>query len=177
MISTDLAVAPPFMAHPAYVEGASWLVHEANLLNSGRYEEWLTLLAPDLTYRMPARASVGRGREADPTTANAHYDESYESMRARVRRLQAVTQWAENPPSRSRRLVVNIELVSAADHEIRMASSLLFVRSRFDAPVSETFTAQRDDRLIRSGAGWLLADRLIGVDQETLAVVNIAVPL
>ena len=40
------------------------LYHEAHLLDSGMFHEWLELMAPDLRYWAPVRAEVSRKQEA-----------------------------------------------------------------------------------------------------------------
>jgi PAH dioxygenase small subunit len=167
----------PFASDPAYAEGVAWLVHEANILNQGKLEDWLKLLSPRLRYVMPAISTHDVFAPGTPAvnTGNAIYDESYESIKVRIKRLQAVTQWAENPPSRSRRFVANIELLTAADDGIRLLSSVLLLRSRGASSKLDMVSVERVDQLVPadSGPGLLLAERTINVDQETLAVANL----
>src|SRR5213592_2876099 len=99
------------------------LYREAYLLDSGRFHEWLDLLAPDLRYWAPVRADVHRAQEAeDEAKRLLLFDETKASLALRIRRLETGFAWVEIPPTRTRRFVSNV----IAEHE---ESGLVSVRS------------------------------------------------
>jgi len=84
-------------------EITDWLYHEAELLDDGRYREWLDLLAEDLRYLVPLRVTREREAVSDVIVGMAHQDDDWDAMEMRVLRLETEYAWAEDPPSRSRR--------------------------------------------------------------------------
>ena len=81
---------------------------EAALLDGRRYEEWLTLLAPDIHYWMPIRRTMTQrdiDREFTKRGAMAFFDDDRMRLGIRVKKLCAGSAWSEDPPSRSRHYV------------------------------------------------------------------------
>lgn len=162
---------------PLYNQAMDFLILEARLLDDNKLLEWFDLLAEDIQYRMPVRSTVFRreGEGFDPGM-NFIYDNK-NAIRFKVRRYtETDTAWAEDPPSRVRRLVTNLMLFETPNPEELMAQSyLLLQRSRGDSPTLESLTARRDDVVRRTAAGWRLAQRTIWIDQATLGMANLAV--
>ena len=143
------------------------LYHEADLLDSGRFHEWLELLAPDLRYWAPVRAEVPRVQQEEEESRRLPlFDETKASLELRVTRLDTGLAGVEIPPPRTRRLVSNIRVATNADGTFGVRSNFIVFRSR-------GFTEQwlvvgcRDDRWARSDA-WLLRERKITLDHCTL---------
>lgn len=156
---------------------SSWLVREAALLDTHRYEEWFGLLSPRLRYRMPVRVTVADGDDDTPE-GNGHFDETYASMDVRIRRLMSFTGWSEMPRSRARRFVTNILVESSTPQELVVRSYLLLLRSRLDSNRFEMLSAERRDVLVADeGPELRLVDRFITVDQASLGMINVAVLL
>src|ERR671938_430558 len=112
-----------------WYEAVSWLDHEAELLDAGRFEEWLDLLTEDVRYRVPVRMTRERGATSDVRAGAPHFLENITTLRMRVERLKTEFAWAEDPPSRTRRFVTNVRprpLVEALD----VRSYLLLYRNR-----------------------------------------------
>src|SRR5574338_826661 len=83
-----------------------FLTHEAHLLDSDRFEEWLALFAPDGTYWVPARRN-----QADPyTDVSLMYDDR-RLLETRVRRLTAAIAHATTPRAAATRQVTNVAVV------------------------------------------------------------------
>jgi PAH dioxygenase small subunit len=157
-----------------YAAVSEWLIEEAEMLDQGRFEDWLACLAPDVEYSMPVRESVSRA-DGDGVAADySHFDENYASMSARVKRLATDSAWAESPPSRARRFVTNLRVRPQDGGEVGVSSYLLVLRSRGDSPSYEILSCERRDVLRPDGPGFQLARREIIVDQATLGVVNLA---
>jgi PAH dioxygenase small subunit len=163
------------MRESLYADVLELYHHEARLLDGDRLTEWLDLLAEDLTYRMPVRVTKRRA-DGPGLSETGHFYDNRASMVVRVRRLvETETAYAEDPPSRVRRFVTNLDVEERADGLCRARSYLLMLRSRFDSPDHELLSAERDDVLRRRGDSFELVSRRILVDQTTLGISNLAV--
>lgn len=165
------------VGEPAYNRAVDFLIEEARLLDDGHLNDWADLLAEDIHYRMPTRESVFRaqGPGFDPGM-NWLFDDIL-SLRFKVKRMMDTdTAWAEDPPSRVRRLVTNVTVFQTPNpDEFEARSYLLLQRNRGEAATFDTFSARRDDILRRTPDGLRLARRLILLDQATIGMANIAV--
>jgi 3-phenylpropionate/cinnamic acid dioxygenase small subunit len=143
------------------------LFHEADLLDSGRFQEWLALLAPELRYWAPVRAAVARKDERDGEAQRLPlFDETKGSLGLRVSRLETGIAWIDVPPTRTRRLISNIMADPDDDGSVRVKSNFVVFRSRGRG--EEWFAVGcREDRWIRA-PGWLLKERKILLDQSTV---------
>ena len=94
-------------------EAEEFLYREAGLLDDRRFDDWLELLADDIHYWMPIRRTT-QAREVDLEFTGpggmAFFDDNKEILTLRVRRLAIGRAWAEDPPSRTRRLITNIRV-------------------------------------------------------------------
>jgi ethylbenzene dioxygenase beta subunit len=144
------------------------LYEEADLLDNGRYADWLALLAPDLRYWAPVRADLARTDEREGETSRLPlFDETRETLALRIQRLGTGLAWSEIPPSRTRRLVGNVIVDDDGSGRVRVRSNLLVFRSR--SPHDETILcAGRDDRWSHGDKGWRLHERKISVDQRSV---------
>jgi 3-phenylpropionate/cinnamic acid dioxygenase small subunit len=169
--------ARPPVADPAlHLDVAAWLAWEAELLDAGRYREWLGLLADDVRYRMPVSVTRDRRGGAPQADAMDHFDEDRYSLEKRVERLEGGHAWTEDPPSRTRRFVTNIRVVAdAASGDVGVRSYLLLYRSRGDLHPASVLSAERVDHLRRIDGGWLLARRDIALDDAVVRMQNLAV--
>lgn len=155
---------------------SAWLVREAEMLDRQDYATWFACLSRDLRYVMPG-ASTGRPPlSPGDAVGNAHFDESYESMLVRIKRLSSATGWSEAPPSRTRRFVSNIAVESSPGGTV-VHSYLLLLRSRTDSPHFEMISVARRDLLREEDGELRLIERWITADQSTLGVTNLSVLL
>jgi 3-phenylpropionate/cinnamic acid dioxygenase small subunit len=143
------------------------LYHEAHLLDSGRFHDWLELLAPGLRYWAPVRADLPRDDEAGGEAGRLLlFDETRESLALRVRRLDTGLAWSEIPATRTRRLIGNIVHRDEGDGRVGVRSNFIVFRSR--SPGDETILAgAREDLWSRAGR-WLLCERRIIVDHRSV---------
>ena len=98
-------------SHDIHFQVEQFYYTEAELLDDGRFTDWLDLLADDLDYWMPTRTNRLRRQQALSISARgeaAFYDETKESLAWRIRRFDSGMAWAEDPPSRTRHLVTNV---------------------------------------------------------------------
>ncbi|MDP2621863.1 MAG: aromatic-ring-hydroxylating dioxygenase subunit beta [Hyphomicrobiales bacterium] len=112
------------------------LEREARLLEELRLEDWLALYAPECLYWVPATPEGG-----DPRREVAIAFDDRRRLEDRIYRLRLAHAWSQRPPSRTVRLVSNVE-VFATD-----AEDLFMVRSTF--MISEFWAEE-----VRHWAGW-----------------------
>lgn len=160
---------------PVYNRIALFLYREARALDQRDFVTWKTMLAEDISYRMPIRVTKGRQSDGiDP--GMLHFDEDYSSLSSRLARLDLKSAWAEEPPSRTRRMVSNI-LVSPTDrdNEFDVYSYLHLLRNRGDETEMSHLSGERRDRIRFVGDECKICKRDIIMDQSVLGMPNLAV--
>lgn len=152
---------------------------EAELLDARRFDEWLTMLAPDIRYWMPMMRNVHSAHGADEFTheqADANWmDEGLETLTQRVRQLATGIHWAEEPVSRTTHMVSNVRLLAVrADtpREVDTSCRFLIYRNR-QQDEADTFIGKRLDTLRQTDTGWKIARREIRLDQNVLLAKNL----
>ncbi|HEV2300771.1 MAG TPA: 3-phenylpropionate/cinnamic acid dioxygenase subunit beta [Stellaceae bacterium] len=171
-------------------EVEQFLYREARLLDERRFEEWLELFTDDVRYWMSGRASryprsskaiailnPARYREEDTAQAGelTLLDETKESLEGRVARLKTGMAWAEDPPSRTRHLITNVEVEDGEKAgEITVHSNFLVYRSRAERE-EDFYVGARADVLRQTAGGWKIARRRLVLDQNVLSAKNISI--
>jgi 3-phenylpropionate/cinnamic acid dioxygenase small subunit len=112
-----------------------------------KLEEWFDLFTGDVLYFMPRRKNVPRRelhRDLTPLgdLAILEDDKRYLEMRV-VARLDAGMAWAEDPPSRTRHLIGNLEVVRLEDGEVQTKTEFLVYRAPGDGIISSSPVAAR----------------------------------
>ena len=146
------------------VSDADWvtlqrfLSHEAALLDKRRFEEWLALLAPDISYRMTLQVARGSG---EPNTEYAIIEEGIDGLRSRLAQIGTPRlTHAENPNSLTRRFVSSLEAWYGSDTgELIAHTNLLVYRSTTILPEGGFYIGERRDLIRRDGGGLRLAQR------------------
>jgi 3-phenylpropionate/cinnamic acid dioxygenase small subunit len=157
-----------------------FLYDEADLLDTWRFEEWLTLIAPDIHYFMPTRTNrLHRQRHLETGGFGdaAYLDETYEHLEQRVRRLRTGLAWAEDPPSRTRHMVSNVRVRSTAiDGMYELDCCFFIYRTRLERE-QDMFVGRRTDVIRRAANahGFQIAKRMILLDQATLLAKNLSI--
>jgi 3-phenylpropionate/cinnamic acid dioxygenase small subunit len=166
------------MAVPAQTreEILEFLYHEAELLDEGRFEDWLDLMTEDIQYRLPARLTRERATPGDRSHDMQLFWDDRETLTLRVRRLRTDFAWAEDPPSRTRHFITNVRIAQRdAAGEWAVRSNVLVYRNRGDGGDYELVSGERHDVLRRVGGAWRLARREFLIDQASLANKNLAI--
>jgi 3-phenylpropionate/cinnamic acid dioxygenase small subunit len=171
-------------------EVEQFLYREARLLDERRFHEWLELLTDDIRYwmgsrtnRYPKRSKAiaildpDRYVEDDITKEDelAIFDEDRQTLGARVARLDTGMAWAEDPPSRTRHMISNIE-VEPGDtaQEVKVYSNFIVYRSRAETE-EDFYVGARRDVLRRVAGAWKIAGRKIILDQNVLSAKNVSI--
>jgi len=100
------------------------LEREARLLDERRFEEWLALYADHCVVWVPAAEEPG-----DPRREVAIYFDDRRRLEDRIFRLRTGKAWSQVPPSRTMRMVSNIEVFRAGDQRM-VRSNLLMAEFR-----------------------------------------------
>lgn len=155
-------------------EIARFLYHEARLLDHHQYLEWLGLLTRDVSYRAPVRVTRERKDGSDLFDEMALFDETWDSLQRRVKRLYVKSAWVADPPPRHHHLVTNVMVNAGDDPDACFAtSSFLVVRSRRSGDLDHVI-GEREDGFRREDGSWKLASRLIMVDEAVLQTPNLS---
>jgi 3-phenylpropionate/cinnamic acid dioxygenase small subunit len=155
-----------------------FMYEEAALLDQIRLQEWAARLAPDLIYTAPLRETRPMDQQNSSYVRTVqHFHDDYRSIMGRIMRLTGTkSAWAEDPPSRTRRLVTNVMVArTAKPDEFAVTSYLLVTRSRFNSPEFDLISAERRDLLRQDGDFFKLARREIIVDQAVIGTPNFAI--
>jgi 3-phenylpropionate/cinnamic acid dioxygenase small subunit len=171
-------------------EVEQFLYREARLLDERRFHEWLELLSDDIRYWMAGRNNhypkvskaiaildPDRYSEEDLTKEDelAILDETKETLGRRIARLETGMAWAEDPPSRTRHLITNIEVEpGVVASELKVLSNFLVYRSRSETE-QDFYVGARQDVLRQVGGAWKIARRKIILDQNVLLAKNVSI--
>ena len=170
-------------------EVEQFLYREARLLDERRFREWLDLFTDDVRYWMGARSnryprtskaisilSPNRYVEDDHTRDDelSIFDESKETLSGRVARLETGMAWAEDPPSRTRHLITNIEVAGEAGAELTVHSNFIVYRSRAESE-EDFYVGARQDLLRRVDGALKIAQRKMTLDQNVLSAKNVSI--
>lgn len=166
------------LGSPVYNQVLEFLYDEACMLDEIRLKDWSALLAEDLIYSAPLRQTRPMTHQAESVIRTMqHYHDDYRSVMGRIMRLTATkSAWAEDPPSRTRRLVTNLRVQTTdKPDEFKIRSYLLITRSRFNFDDFDLISGERHDLLRRNGDSFKIARREIILDQAVLGTPNLAI--
>jgi PAH dioxygenase small subunit len=149
---------------------SSFLTKEAELLDAGELDTWLTLLDPEIRYFMPVRSVRYGSSSSEFSQSSYHYNENFFTLSKRVERLHSKFAWAEDPPSHYRHFVSNVSVADTQEDLIKVTSSVLLYRGRAPEVGGELLTGTRKDELRRGESGFRLLSRWFYVDQTVLPV-------
>jgi 3-phenylpropionate/cinnamic acid dioxygenase small subunit len=171
-------------------EVEQFLYREARLLDERRFHEWLDLLAEDIRYWMPVRSNrypkaskaisiLDPDRYAEEELAKddelAILDETKETLARRIARLDTGMAWAEDPPSRTRHLITNIEVEAReSESEVKVSSNFIVYRNRGETE-EDFYVGGRQDILRKVNGSWKIAGRKIVLDQNVLLAKNVSI--
>tara|TARA_R110002096_G_scaffold92144_12_gene208389 strand:+ start:2047 stop:2586 length:540 start_codon:yes stop_codon:yes gene_type:complete len=149
---------------------------EARALDEEDYVSWFNMLAEDLQYWMPVRESLFRKDEKPDSTKNMnHYNESFQSLQLRVARLHSGAAWSEDPRTRYRHLISNVEVeVGEKSGELKVLSNTLVYRNRLERE-EYWLVAKREDVLRQVGGSFKVVKRKITPDFSCLLSKNLNV--
>jgi len=131
-----------------------FLYHEAHLLDTQRFEEWLALFTEDATYWVP----LAQG-QSDPLETSSIIHDDRTLLELRVKQLRHPRAHARKPIARTVHQVGNVRLVSESDGSLRVVSSLVLVE--FRAERQRVWGGLVEHRLQRAGESYRIAHKRI----------------
>jgi len=171
-------------------EVEQFLYREARLLDQRRFHEWLELFTDD------ARHWMGRRSNRYPKSTKAiaildpdHYveddltrddelailDETRGTLARRVARLDTGMAWAEDPPSRTRHLIANLEMEPGdAISELKVYCNFIVYRSGAETE-QDFYVGARRDVLRRVDGALKIARRNLTLHQNVLTAKNVSI--
>jgi 3-phenylpropionate/cinnamic acid dioxygenase small subunit len=160
-----------------WLELMQFYIREAWLLDERKLKEWLDLFADDVLYFMPRRKNVPRRelqREVTPLGDLAILEEDKRYLEMRVARLETGMAWAEDPPSRTRHLIGNLEAQPLENGEVGARTAFLVYRSHLETD-HQLLSGSRDDLLCKIEGTWKVKRRTIVLDANVLLDKNLSV--
>lgn len=137
---------------------------EALLLERHQYHEWRDLFTPEARYVVSARQAGASVREQDEAPLA---DDDADFLSTRIERLDTGLVHASETPSRIRRFISNVIIVSEQAGNLEVISNFLLFHARHED--SEKFyVGQREDRLCGGAGRWQIASRKVMLDHVLL---------
>jgi 3-phenylpropionate/cinnamic acid dioxygenase small subunit len=123
---------------------SQFLFREARYADDHRYEEWEALWADDGVYWIPAN-----GDDIDPDRQMSIIYDNRSRIGLRVRQLMTGKRHTQEPQSRLRRIVGDIELVKADGHELHVTCNTMIFESALRGDI---IWASRNEFVLRRDA-------------------------
>jgi 3-phenylpropionate/cinnamic acid dioxygenase small subunit len=150
-----------------YTAVTEFVYREARLADEARYAEWLALWTEDGVYWVPATMDP----KADPATQLSHVYDNRARIETRIKLLQSGVRHSQEPASRMRRVVSNIEVAAADGDELVAGSNFILAELSVQAGPALHWWAGRTTHRLRPVDGELRMSR------KTVVLVNAAEPL
>ena len=101
------------------------MLHEARLLDDGKFDDWLALFTPEAWYWVPSEPD-----QADPVeTVSLIYDDR-RLLETRVRRLASPRMYSQEPRSRTSRMIGNVSIEDAGKSACSVRSKFMMIEYR-----------------------------------------------
>jgi 3-phenylpropionate/cinnamic acid dioxygenase small subunit len=102
-----------------------FIYREARLQDELAYDAWEALWTDDALYWVPAN-----GDDTDPTTQMSIIFDNRSRIATRIKQLHTGKRHSQNPPSRLRRIISNVELLGTDDDGVLAGANFLVYESR-----------------------------------------------
>lgn len=133
----------------------AFLFHEARLADENRYDEWFALWTQDVRYWVPANVD-----DYDPDEHVSILYDNRDRLQDRIDRLKSGGAWSQEPQSRMRRLISNIQIEPPdRPDEVRVVSN--FVLGELRHGREAVYFAQQKHRLRWTPSGLRMAAKTV----------------
>ena len=122
--------------------------------------------APDGVYWIPSNKS-----DVDPQREVSIVYDDIARLRERVTRLKSGSLWAQDPPSRTTRLVSNIMIAEHAEEHCLVQSRFLTVELRRGR--SHTFSGTNRHTLTQVNGEWKIREKVVYFIQNNEPIANL----
>ena len=147
-----------------------FLYHEARLLDTQRYEEWLELFTEDATYWVPLEQG-----QKDPYETSSIIHDDRTLLELRVKQIRHPRAHARLPLARTVHNVGNVSILSDTAAEVRVASTLTVVEFRNEK--QRVYGALVEHRLRTKGATFQIAHKRVDLVNSEGELDGIAILL
>jgi 3-phenylpropionate/cinnamic acid dioxygenase small subunit len=148
-------------------EVEQFIYREARLQDELEYDAWEALWTEDAIYWVPAN-----GDDIDPTTQMSIIFDNRSRISTRIKQLHTGKRHAQNPPSRLRRLVSNVELLSVEEDGVQVGANFVIYESR---ERGVTLWAGRSEYTLRhTDGGWRMARKKVMLVNNDRALQTMA---
>ena len=130
------------------------LYREACLLDDHRYQEWLAMLDEHATYWIPCN-----GEGTDPNREISLVFDDKHRLTDRIGRLESGLAHAQNPPSKTKRLVSNVQIENATDNAATVLSAFILYELRHRK--ERVFAGRYEHRLRLIDGRWKIASKKV----------------
>jgi p-cumate 2,3-dioxygenase beta subunit len=144
-----------------------FLYHEADLLDQWRLDDWGQLLTDDACYHVPPNDVP----DGDPKDTLFHIADDIERIKSRIKRLKSRNAHAENPHSRTRRLITNVRIVDRTDEYINISANFLVMRYRRNEQIRQYVGVYKYKLVVQNGELKIAARKAI-LDAEELGLLG-----
>lgn len=144
-------------------EVEAFLFKEAALLDDWKLDAWVDLFTDDARYLVPCTDLP----EGDPQRDLVFIDDDIIRLRARAARLSSRHAHRENPRSRTRRFVANVQAEESDDGQVLVSANVLVYR--FRSGQGAPYVGKIEYTLRRGGGDFKIAFRRAILDMEDLS--------
>ena len=130
---------------------------EARVLDQLRFEEWIKLYAPECIYWVPATPEGG-----DPRREVAVMFDDRRRLEDRIYRLRSGYAWSQAPPSRTSRIVSNVEVLRCEREDQRMVRSN-FAMSEFWGGEIRVLVGWAGHRFRKIDGAWMISAKQVNL--------------
>jgi benzoate/toluate 1,2-dioxygenase subunit beta len=142
------------MATLSRSDAEDFLYREARMLDERRYREWTALFTDDATYWIPCN-----GDGIDPNREISLAFDNLKRLKDRVERLESGLAHAQLPPSRTKRLISNVQIEDAGENEVTILSGFILYELRRSK--ERIFAGRYEHRLRRIDGEWKIAGKKV----------------
>jgi benzoate/toluate 1,2-dioxygenase subunit beta len=125
---------------------------EARLLDERRYEQWLGMFTADATYWVPAN-----GEGVDPAREVAIVYDDIPRLTGRIERLTSGGAHAQSPPSKTRRVVSNVQIEESSEDAATVLCAFIMYELRRSK--ERVFAGRGEYRMRCENGRWKLASK------------------
>jgi 3-phenylpropionate/cinnamic acid dioxygenase small subunit len=146
-----------------------FLLHEARLLDEGKFNDWLGLFTPDAWYWVPSEPA-----QSDPfETVSLIYDDR-RLLETRVRRLASPRMYSQEPRSRTSRIVSNVSVEDSGPNFCEVRSKFLMIEYRREQ--HRIFGGTASHHLVQSGRSIMIAWKRVDLVNCDAPLDGITIP-
>jgi 3-phenylpropionate/cinnamic acid dioxygenase small subunit len=146
-----------------------FLLHEARLLDDGKFDEWLALFTAEAWYWVPSEPD-----QVDPVeTVSLIYDDR-RLLETRVRRLASPRMYSQEPRSRTSRMVGNVTIEEAGKGFATVRSKFMMIEYRREQ--QRLFGGIALHRLVQADGRIMIAWKRVGLVNCDAPLDGITIP-